>query len=63
MKFRKFEILSAELSPGGPGPERLYRIKYRAIVNKQWVEGELSSLGRNEQEAIAKAQNRFGGKE
>lgn len=63
MKLRKFDVLSAELSPGGPGPDRLYRIKYRAIVNKQWVEKEVWSIGRNEEDAIARARRRFGGKE
>ena len=62
MKPRKFEIISVELSPGGPGPTRSYRVKYRAIENKKWVEREIWSVGRNETEARNKAEQRFGGK-
>jgi hypothetical protein len=61
MRFRKFEILRMELSPGGPGPERLWRVHYRAIKNKKWVEGALWSLGRTEAEAKQKALTRHGG--
>ena len=61
-KPRKFEILSVELSPGGAGPIRSYWVRYRGIVNKQWVEQGLWSNGRNEQEARKKAEQRFGGK-
>lgn len=61
-KPRKFEILSVELSPGGPGPVRSYRVRYRGIVNKQWVEQELWSNGCNEAEARRKTEQRFGGK-
>lgn len=63
MNLRKFEILGVELSPGGAGPERAYKIKYRAIRYKEWVEDLLWIIARNEQEAREKAMNRFGGKE
>ena len=62
MNLRKFEILSVELSPGGPGPERLYRINYRAIENKQWTENQLWVIARNETEARHQAEQRWGGK-
>jgi hypothetical protein len=61
-KPRKFEILSVELIPGGAGPIRSYWVRYRGIVNKQWIEQGLWSSGRTEQEARKKAEQRFGGK-
>ena len=63
MNLRKFEILSVELSPGGPGPNRAYKINYRAIKNKLWVEDLLWIIARNEKEARAQAMNRLGGKQ
>ena len=63
MNLRKFEILSVELSPGGPGPERAYTVNYRAIKNKVWVENKLWVIARTEKEAREQAMNRFGGKE
>ena len=63
MNLRKFEILSVELSPGGPGPDRAYRINYRAIKNKLWVEKQLWIIARTEREARDKAMNRLGGKQ
>jgi hypothetical protein len=60
--LRKFEILNVELNPGGPGPERLYIVKYRAIKNKQWIEGYFYIVARNEKEARNKAEQRWGGK-
>lgn len=62
MRFRKFEILGSELSPGGAGPERLYIVRYRAIKDKEWVEGQMTAFGRNAKEAEHKIQQRFGGK-
>ena len=56
MSLRKFEILSVELSPGGAGPQRAYRIKYRAIGHKEWVEDLLWVIARNEQEAREQAE-------
>jgi hypothetical protein len=41
---------------------RSYRVRYRGIVNKQWVEQELWSNGCNEAEARRKTEQRFGGK-
>lgn len=63
MKFRKFEVLSVELSPGGPGPERAYKIVYRAIKDKEWITGTMWSIGRNETEAKRNIEQRFGGKQ
>ena len=62
MRLRKFEILSVELSPGGPGPERAYKINYRAIENKHWTENQLWVIAKNEREAREQAMIRFGGK-
>ena len=62
MNLRKFEILSVELSPGGPGPERAYKIKYRAIRHKEWVKDLLWIIARNEAEARHQAEQRWGGK-
>ncbi len=61
MKFRKFEIISVIESPGGAGPERLWKVNYKAIVEKNWKVGFLNVLARNAQEAKEKAYNRFGG--
>lgn len=60
--MRKFEIISVELIPGGSGPERSFKVKYRAIVNKVWIEKELWSIGRNEEDARKRAEKRLGGK-
>lgn len=60
MNLRKFEILSVELSPGGAGPKRAYKIEYRAIRHKEWVVDLLWIIARNEQEAREQAMNRFG---
>jgi hypothetical protein len=57
--LRKFEILNAKLSPGGPGPERAWKITYKAIRDKLWVESHLWIIARNEKEARSKAENRF----
>ena len=62
MNLRKFEILSVELSPGGPGPDRCYKINYRAIRNKLWEERQLWVSARNEKDAREQAMKRFGGK-
>lgn len=61
--MRKFEILGVELEPGGSGPERSYKIRIRAIINKQWVEKELWAIARTEAEARRKMEQRFGGVE
>lgn len=63
MNLRKFEILSIELSPGGAGPKRPYKIEYRAIRHKEWIVDLLWVIARNEQEAREQAMSRFGGKE
>lgn len=49
-----------ELSPGGPGPDRAWKIHYIAIKNKQWVESDLWVCARNANEAEQKAYNKFG---
>ncbi len=60
--MRKFEILDIELSPGGPGPERLYIISYRAIRQKIWVTDKLNIVACNIKQAREKANLRFGEK-
>jgi hypothetical protein len=60
--MRKFEILDIELSPGGPGPEKLYIISYKAIQKKIWVTGKLNIIARNIEDARKKANLRFGEK-
>jgi len=62
MKMRKFEVLSVELSPGGPGPEQAWSCTCRYIKGKQWVETKLWSVARNAQEAKRDLEQRFGGK-
>jgi hypothetical protein len=59
---RKFEILNIELSPGGPGPDRAWKITYKAIRDKLWVENHLWIIARTEKEAKSKAESRFGDK-
>lgn len=62
MNLRKFEILGIVLSPGGPGPERAYKVIYKAIKNKVWIESELWIIARTAKEAREKAFKRFGGR-
>lgn len=62
MKLRKFEILDIISDPSGPGPERYFKIKYKAIVSKEWVEKQLGVIARNKDEAREEAIKRFGGK-
>jgi hypothetical protein len=61
-KLRKFEILDIIGEPGGSGPDRFFKIKYKAIVNKEWVEKTLGVIARNKDEARQEAMKRFGGK-
>lgn len=61
MKLRKFEIVSITESPGGPGPERAWDIKYTAIKNKEWQSGNLWVIAKNKQEARDNAMKRWGG--
>jgi len=58
--MRNFEVLSVEESPGGPGPDRLWKIHYRAYVKKQWKTGELCIIARNTKQARERAMLRFG---
>lgn len=60
--MRKFKILKVELNPGGPGPEYLWAVHYTAIVKKQWKNGQLWIIARNEKQAKERAMIRFGGK-
>jgi hypothetical protein len=61
--MRKFEIIDVKESPGSPGPDRLWKIFYKAIVDKKWVSSELWIIARNSKQAKERALNRFGGKE
>jgi len=62
MKPRKFRILEIEAVPGGRGPERLWQVKYEAIVSKKWKQDVLGVVAKNKKEAAEKARTRFGGK-
>jgi hypothetical protein len=57
--MRHFEILSVEESPGGPGPDRAWKINYKAIIKKQWVESSLWIIARNADQAKERAIIRF----
>lgn len=59
---RKFEIVGVEESLGGAGPERLFKIKYKAIENKKWTDGTVWMVAKNKEEAKEKSLRRFGGK-
>ena len=61
--MRKFEILSIEGDPSGPGPDRAWKIFYKAIENKKWVRKSLWVIARNLKEAKEEAERRFGGKD
>jgi len=61
--MRKFKVLDVELSPGGPGPDRIWVVKYRAIVDKKWTESTVMMVARTSKEAKHKAEQRYGGKE
>ena len=61
MRLRKFEILSIEEEPGSSGPLRFFKIHYKAIKDKEWINGSLYSNGRTKEEAYKNAMSRFGG--
>jgi hypothetical protein len=58
--MRKFEILAVEMDNSGPGPDRLFRVTYRAIVNKKWIEKTLNIIAVNTAQARERAIARFG---
>jgi hypothetical protein len=58
--MRNFEVLSVELSPAGPGPDRLWKIYYRAYVKKQWKTDVLWMMAQNANQARSQAMARFG---
>lgn len=60
--MRNFEILDIEIDMSGPGPDRLFRIQYRAYIKKQWVERAVHVLARNEDQAREKALTQFSDK-
>ena len=60
--MRHFEILSVVVDPGAPGPERLWKIYYKAYKNKKWIQTTLWIEGRNEKQARERAMIRFGDK-
>ena len=62
MKKRKFEVLSVTLSPGGPGPDRLWNCMCRFIEDKKYIEKNLMALARTAAEAKHKLEQRYGGK-
>lgn len=59
---RKFEVLEVMDTIGGSGPNRCFKIKYKAIIKKQWVEKELYIVSNNKDNAKKEAIKRFGGK-
>lgn len=63
MDLRKFEVIKVILHPGMPGPDRLWKVYYKAIKNKLWIEDTLWIVAKNEPEAKHKAEQRFGGKD
>lgn len=60
--MRKFEILEVILVPGGPGPEYSFKVKYKAIRKKVWVNDWMWFMACNEKEARHKAEQRYGDK-
>lgn len=59
MNMRKFEVLSVEESPGGPGPDRLWKAHYKAYVKKQWKTSALWMVARTAVQAKERAIERF----
>jgi len=57
--MRNFEVLSVEESPGGSGPNRAWKIQYKAYVKKQWKTDVLWMIARNANQAQEKAMARF----
>lgn len=60
-KLRKFTITKIEEMVGGPSPNRLYRVYYRAIIDKIWIDNYLNIIARNEKEARSLAEADYGG--
>lgn len=58
--MRNFEVLSVEESPGCPGPDRVWKIHYKAYVKKHWKTDELWVVARNAKQAREQAMIRFG---
>jgi len=57
--MRNFEVLSVEESLGGSGPNRAWKIQYKAYVKKQWKTDVLWMIARNANQAQEKAMARF----
>jgi hypothetical protein len=57
--MRNFEVLSVEESPGGPGPDRAWKVHYKAYVKKQWKTDVLWMIARNANQAKERAMARF----
>ena len=62
MKLRHFEVLGVEGSAGSAGPDRGWKIHYKAIRNKQWITGYCWMIARTAKEAKEEAYKRFPGK-
>ena len=58
--MRNFEVLSIEESLGGSGPDRAWKVHYRAYVKKQWKIDVLWIVARNADQARKQAEARFG---
>lgn len=57
--MRKFEILFVEEVPGGSGPERVWKVHYKAYTKKQWVQDTLLVIAKNAIQASELANLRF----
>ena len=58
----KFEILNVHAEPGAPGPDRFWKIHYRARVKKELITSTLTIIARTEAQARDRALLRFGDK-
>lgn len=62
-KLKHFEVLSVEIVPGGAGPDRCWKVYYKAYMKKKWVEDYLWSFGRTADQAKERAEIRHGTRE
>ena len=62
MKLRHFEVTDAEGTSGSPGPERAWKVGYKAIRDKKWITGFVWMIARTAKEAKEEANKRFADK-
>lgn len=58
----KFEILNVDVEPAGTGPDRFWKIHYRARVKKELITSTFMIMARTEAQARDRALLRFGDK-